>query len=370
MHLARSTPETGPDVAGPARRTIRAVVLPVVVLLTALPLGSAVRAAGADSVSSLQAQAATVAQRLVLEQLQVDAARQQTSVAQARVAADSVAIAQITGELATDQQAIDRQLRIVQHQAILAYIDAGANSSSTDTALFSGATSEAQAASEYASLAVGNITTDMAQLHTAEHTLQSQQAALQARQSQDRADQVRQAADLSQAAAAAGALQNEQAGLTGRLASAVAAQQTAQAKAATAAVMAATKSAPAQQADVATNTPATIPPGSTPAPTAPPTPTNGDPYPSLSDPVLNPFLTCVVQAESGGDYGIVSPNGLYMGAFQFSQPTWNSAASAAGLPLLVGVPPNDATRPEQGTVAVALFALDGQQPWLGDRCSA
>lgn len=374
MHLARSTPETGPDVAGPARRSIRAAILPVVVLLTALPLGSAVRAAGADSVSSLQAQAAGVAQRLVLEQLQVDAARQQTSVAQARVDADSLAIAQITGELAADQQAIDRQLHIVQHQAILAYIDTGANASSTDTALFSGGTSEAQAASEYASLAVGNITADMARLHTAEHTLQAQQAALQARQSQDRADQARQVADLSQAAAAAEALQTEQAGLTGRLASAVAAQQTAQAKAATAAVMAATKSAPAQQTDVATNTPATIPPasppGTTPAPTVPATPTNGDPYPSLSDPVLNPFLTCVVQAESGGDYGVVSPNGLYMGAFQFSQPTWNSAASAAGLPLLVGVPPNDATRPEQDTVAVALFALDGQQPWLGDRCSA
>ena len=97
---------------------------------------------------------------------------------------------------------------------------------------------------------------------------------------------------------------------------------------------------------------------------------SGVPYPALSDPALNGFLSCVVQAESGGNYGIVSPNGLYMGAFQFSQPTWNSAAQAAGLGLLVGVPPNQATRAEQDTVAVALFALDGQQPWLGDRCSS
>ena len=102
----------------------------------------------------------------------------------------------------------------------------------------------------------------------------------------------------------------------------------------------------------------------------PPAPaTDGDPYPSLPDPALNAFLTCVVQAESGGDYGIVSPTGLYMGAFQFSQPTWNSAASAAGLGLLVGVPPNAATRAEQDTVAVALYALDGGQPWTGD-CGA
>ncbi|MGH9081429.1 MAG: transglycosylase family protein, partial [Acidimicrobiales bacterium] len=83
-----------------------------------------------------------------------------------------------------------------------------------------------------------------------------------------------------------------------------------------------------------------------------------------------PFLQCVVQAESGGNYGAVSPNGLYMGAFQFSQPTWNSAAEAAGRPDLVGVAPNQASKADQDTLAVVLYSLDGQQPWLGDRCSA
>ena len=333
--------------------------------------------AGADSVSDLQSQAATVAQRLVLEQLQVDAARQQTSVASARVATDAQAIAQISQELAADQKAIAYHLHIVQNQAIRSYIDSGANSSSTDTALFSGGTARSQAASEYASLAVGNITTEMAQLHTAQRALQTQQAALQSRQLQDRADQARQAADLGQAAQAAAALSGQQAQLTGELATAVAAQQMAQARAASAAVARASKAS-----TVRSTTTATIP--ASPARSTPP-PTggsagsagstvstgsvNGDPYPNLPDPALNPFLTCVVQAESGGNYGVVSPNGLYMGAFQFSQPTWNSAASSAGLGLLVGVPPNLATKAEQDTVAVALFALDGQQPWLGDRCS-
>ena len=78
----------------------------------------------------------------------------------------------------------------------------------------------------------------------------------------------------------------------------------------------------------------------------------------------------MVQAESRGNYGAVSPDGTYMGAFQFSQSTWNFAAKAAGLPYLVGVAPNRATKPQQDTVAVALYALDGQRPWLGDRCSA
>jgi len=65
----------------------------------------------------------------------------------------------------------------------------------------------------------------------------------------------------------------------------------------------------------------------------------------------------------------VSPNGLYMGAFQFSQPTWNYAARGAGRPDLVGIPPNKASKADQDTLAVALYALDGERPWLGDRCS-
>jgi Transglycosylase-like domain len=58
-----------------------------------------------------------------------------------------------------------------------------------------------------------------------------------------------------------------------------------------------------------------------------------------------------------------------MGGFQFSQATWNMAAPAAGLPDLVGVPPNQASPAAQDDVAIALYTLDGKQPWLGDRCS-
>ena len=337
-----------------------------------LPLGAGLRPAGADSIGSLQSQAATVAQRLVLEQLQVDAARQETSVASAKVAGDAQAIAQLNQQLAIDQRDLAQHLHVVQSQAIQSYINSGADSSSTDTALFAGGSARAQAASEYASLAVGNITTQMAQLHTAQHNLQARESALQARQAQDRADQARQSAALARADAAAASLEAQQARVSGQLAAAVSAQQAAQAKAAAAAVARAPRKATPSttSATIATRAPTTVTAPSTGTPGTPSAPAaNGNPYPNLSDPALNSFLTCVVQAESGGNYGIVSPNGLYMGAFQFSQPTWNSAASAAGLGLLVGVPPNQATKPEQDTVAVALYALDGRQPWLGDRCS-
>ena len=373
------TPLTGPDTAGAARRTIRALCLPVLVLLAALPFGAALRPAGADTVAGLQARAATVAHDLVLEQLQVDAARQQESVVAARVADDQQAIAALGQQLATDQQAIDRNLRIVQAQAIQSYVNSGADSSGADAALFAGGGSRAQTASEYAQLAVGTLTSAMAQLHTAQRALQAEQAQLQARQRQDRADEARRSAALAQAAAAASQLQAQQAQVTGQLAAAVSAQQAAQAAAAAAAVAAAHKtSAPAATTStipVSGPSGPSGPSGVAPAPTPPTTApahgpsAGGDPYPALPDPALNSFLTCVVQAESGGNYGIVSPNGLYMGAFQFSQPTWNTAAGAAGLGLLVGVRPNLASKAEQDTVAVALYALDGQQPWLGDRCA-
>src|ERR1039458_8694623 len=77
----------------------------------------------------------------------------------------------------------------------------------------------------------------------------------------------------------------------------------------------------------------------------------------------------VVQAESGGNYQAVSPNGVYMGAFQFSQSSWNEAAQLAGLPGLIGVPPNDASKADQDTLAIALYDADGEQPWY-DPCSS
>ena len=90
---------------------------------------------------------------------------------------------------------------------------------------------------------------------------------------------------------------------------------------------------------------------------------------SPADPQLPPFLQCVLQVESGGDYQAVSPDGQYMGGFQFSQPTWNEAAQLAGMPQLVNVPPNVATPAQQDDLAIALYNADGEQPW-NDSCAS
>lgn len=326
----------------------------------------------ANQVGDLRAQAKAIDQKLVQEQLEIDAYQQQYSVASAKVAADAQAIAQVDQQLALDQQQYDADTAQVRQLAITSYMNGGELSGS-DAALFEGNAEEVQSANEYDSIATGNIDTALNQLQSAQDALEVQQAALHQQQAKDQSDQTNQATALSQANATEQAMQSEQSLVSGQLAAAVALQAGAQDRAAAAAVAKAQKAA-AQKAGSKAGAGGTKSGtgSSTGSGTGSGTGTGTATVsgPAIPDPALPAFLQCVVQAESGGNYGVVSPNGMYMGAFQFSQSTWNFAARAAGLLYLVGVPPNHASRAEQDTLAVALFALDGQQPWLGDRCSA
>jgi peptidoglycan hydrolase CwlO-like protein len=314
----------------------------------------------ANQVGDLKAQAKTIAQKLVQEQLQIDAYQQQYSVDSAKVTADAQAIATVDQQVAQDQQQFGTDTAQVRELAITSYMNGGELTGS-DAALFEGNAEEVQSANEYDSIATGSIETALNQLQTAQDALAAQQAALHQQQAKDQSDASNQATALSQADATEQAMETEQSLVTGRLAAAVAAQAGAEDAAAAKAVAAAQKSGSKSGAG-----------GTKSGPAGPGTGigTGAGAGPAIPDPTLPPFLQCVVQAESGGNYSVVSPNGMYMGAFQFSQSTWNFAARAAGLVYLVGVPPNHATKAEQDTVAVALFALDGEQPWLGDRCSA
>ena len=47
---------------------------------------------------------------------------------------------------------------------------------------------------------------------------------------------------------------------------------------------------------------------------------------------------CIVSKESGGNYSIVSSNGLWHGAYQFTQGTSDAAAQQMGRGDLVGTP--------------------------------
>jgi transglycosylase-like protein len=297
------------------------------------------RAAEANQIADLTAQATVISQELVLDQLQTDSYRQQYSVASERLAADGRALAQIAEQIGQDEHQIKTETSIVRQLALRSYMNGGGGASGADVVLFIGNEETAQVANEYGAIAAGNIESALNQLDADQRSLQAHQTALQQEQFVDQGHRAQQAAYLVQATSTKQQMESLQKKVTGQLASAVAAQAGAQADTATAAVAGAQR---------ATATPSA--------------------YPSGPDPVLNPYLQCVVIAESRGDYGAVSPNGLYMGAFQFSQPTWDMATRVAGRPYLVGLHPNLASKADQDTVAIALYALDGEQPWIGDRC--
>ncbi len=157
--------------------------------------------------------------------------------ASARVAADAQAIAQLDQQLAADQQAIAQHLHVVQSQAIESYIDSGADSSSSDAGLFAGGSSRAQAASEYASLAVGNITTDWTSC-TLGPARPAAPAGGRSRHARPRTGPTRRNGRprWPRPTPPPPRSRPQQAQVTGQLATAVAAQQAAQAQAAAAAV--------------------------------------------------------------------------------------------------------------------------------------
>ena len=84
----------------------------------------------------------------------------------------------------------------------------------------------------------------------------------------------------------------------------------------------------------------------------------------------DPFLVCTRahESDSAGGYHAVSPGGVYRGAYQFLQSTWNNVARAAGRPDLVGVDPAQAAPADQDQLALYLYHQQGAAPW-GGRCA-
>jgi hypothetical protein len=89
---------------------------------------------------------------------------------------------------------------------------------------------------------------------------------------------------------------------------------------------------------------------------------------SLSGHHNDPFLTCVRQHESGGNYQAVSPGGQYRGAYQFLQGTWDATANHIGARDLVGVDPRTASPTLQDDMAWALYQWQGPGPWGDSGC--
>jgi hypothetical protein len=347
-----------PSVEGPSPATSASAPRPVRVLrasllrrgaaVFALPLGALLGAglvapspAGAATVSGLQAQAAALSAQLIQAQLRVDGVAQQYEVAVGHVAQDETAIIATEHQVTEDAGRVAVDHRQLLREALSSYVNSGVADGLSQ--LFAANVNSVPAQRAYEQIVVGDTSTTIDHLHTAEVRLRATQGTLRQQEATDRATETQEALLTTEARRSAAQLAAEQAQVTVQLAAAIA-QQRASVGAAAAAARAA------------------APSGSAPPPSG-----QAVAQQAATDPALPPFLVCVVRAESGGDYGAVSPNGLYRGAFQFGQGTWNEAANLAGLPGLVGEPPNLASRADQDTLAIALYNADGEQPWL-DGC--
>jgi peptidoglycan endopeptidase LytE len=112
----------------------------------------------------------------------------------------------------------------------------------------------------------------------------------------------------------------------------------------------------------------TVSDATSPTDTTPALPVVAPPSGGGASPVHNePFLVCTRGRESNGNYGVVSSNGLYHGAYQFLPTTWNSVASHAGRLDLIGVLPSHASPNDQDEMAWSLYQWQGNAPW-GGRC--
>jgi hypothetical protein len=329
------------------------------------------RPVAADQVSELKAQAVQITQDLVLEQLQIGSYQQQYDVDVAAVQHDQAEIGDSEGQIQADIGRVNRDRRRLQSEAISAYVNLDPQVNGTE-AMFENQ-KDAPMRAEYEEVASGDIALAVAALHTDENGLNAQRATLEQQEARDQATTNQESTLTNAARQTEAQLASKQSEVTGELAVAVAQQQAAQAAAAAAAVQAAQAKAAAAAATAVVSQPpsatSTTQQGSATSTTSSPSTPSTDPPPtsSSSAPPLPPFLQCVLQAESGGNYDAVSPGGTYMGGFQFSQATWNEAAQLAGMPQLINVPPNQATPAEQDDLAIALYDADGQQPW-NDSC--
>ena len=316
----------------------------------------------ADKVSNLKAQATHIAQDLVLEQLQIGAYQQQYDVDIAKVQRDEAAIGSSEDKIQADMSRVRRDRKRLQSEAVSAYINLDPEVTGAE-ALFENQ-EEASTRAEYEEVASGDIALTIAAIHTDENGLRAERATLEQQEARDQTTTNQEATLANAARQTEVELASKQSEITGQLAVAVAQQQAAEAAAAAAAVRAAQAAAASPTTQAAGRTPTST---TQPAPSATSTAQGSAAGASSGDPSLPAFLQCVLQTESGGNYGAVSPGGTYMGGFQFSQATWNEAAQLAGMPQLINVPPNEATPADQDDLAIALYEADGQQSW-NDSC--
>jgi peptidoglycan DL-endopeptidase CwlO len=217
------------------KRAFTVVALAASVVLPSAVLGT-VRPAAADQLSDAKAQAASVTAKLHDIQAQEQALTGQVQAADYQLSQLQDQIAANRAQVAKDQAEVDKDQRQLRIEAINDYTSSG--TSNQVTQMFSSNPNTTGIRSEYSSIATGNVTTTIANLHTAQSKLQATQAALQQQQSSETNTLVGLQQSKGQAAALAGQYQSTLNGVNAQIQQLVVQQQQAAAAAAKAAATA------------------------------------------------------------------------------------------------------------------------------------
>jgi cell wall-associated NlpC family hydrolase len=206
------------------------VTLVASMVLPLLPAGgpSLAPPAWADPLSSAQAQAAQLTNQIQAEGQQLDILGQRYDAAEQQVQQLAAEVTQIQGQIAVTEQKVSSDQASLRHQALAAYMD-GTGTGLEE--LFAGPGMRSTLAKEYGSVAAGNVSSTIDNLHLAQNSLSAQQTQLQGAESQAQTA----ASQLSTDRASAQAVQQQQQQtlnqVKGQIAVLVAQQQAAEAAA-------------------------------------------------------------------------------------------------------------------------------------------
>jgi len=231
-----------PRVSPPPFKSPRKRLFAVLTLALTIGLAAAVittsRPAAAGSISDEKAQAAAITAKIQATEAQISALSGQVQAADYQLTQLSSQIAANQAQVAKDQAEVSKDEAQLRAQAINDYTSSGTGGNQV-TQMFSSNVDMSAIRSEYSSIATGNVTTTIDNLHTAQSQLQTAQNALQQQQSQATDTRNTLQSSENQASALAAQDQSTLNSVNADIQAQVAAQQAAAAAAAKAAATAA-----------------------------------------------------------------------------------------------------------------------------------
>jgi cell wall-associated NlpC family hydrolase len=184
----------------PRKQVFAMLGLAVTIGITTAAISCA-RPASADQISDAKAQAAAITAKIQATEGQIAALSGQVQSADYQLSQLNSQIAANQAQVAKDQAEVTKDQDQLRVQAISDYTSSGTTNQVTQ--MFSSSPNTSDIRSEYSSIASGDVTTTIDNLHTAQSQLQTAQATLQQQQSQATATRNNLQASESQATALA-----------------------------------------------------------------------------------------------------------------------------------------------------------------------